>query len=366
MEQYSTLEVRQVENYNFYDSDESNKEAVNHPTSLYPQRIPFENDGSGEYGPEVINHAGRQQQAQNNPPELEEEPTKRIWGLPRRRFYAILIVVLLVVIGAIAGGVAGGLTSKRHDTSKQADNPGDSPNSTSEPPNSNLLSISKLAASNRTDSNGYAHRTVFFQDPYNNIIARRWESQNRTWVTSNVTYVMAGSTTPLNPLPGTSLASASCTWNNSVNEVHLWFTVPDNYVSGTRLSNPDTEQDDWEYDSMSSAALETSPGSQLAAAWQRCWKDDCIGDWLVAYQTPQGGINVANATDWGSPTEVVARREVADNSSLGLMPQLKAGTIGVNRVVLVSESLSSTTTGTMQKSMYEDEWASGRSLPLST
>ncbi|KAI0833034.1 hypothetical protein F5Y06DRAFT_184891 [Hypoxylon sp. FL0890] len=366
MQSYSTLEVRRVEGC---DPNGTHKEAITNPESLYPQPAAFENDTTGTYLPQVIDY--KTEQPLSDPPAPHEQPAARICGLPKRTFYFLLAGGLLVIIGAIAGGVAGGLANSQHYTSKHSDGSQDnsdgnsSANDTTTDSNVNVLSISKLASSNRTDANGYMHRTVFFQDTNSAIIGRRWDSQNKTWTTSNITEILRGSTTPLDPLPGASMASASCYYNN-VTETHLWFLVPDNYLSAVWLKNPDAQPDDWEHDPNYGDGPETYPGSQIAATWQRGSTDSAIGTWIVAYQTPAGDINALNASNWRSPTKVVEARAVADNSSLGLIPQLLGpdsdGVYSVDRVVLVTESLGSGMVGTMQKSTYIKGWASDGSL----
>ncbi|OTA87290.1 hypothetical protein M434DRAFT_15533 [Hypoxylon sp. CO27-5] len=363
MQSYSTLEVRGNEGC---DTNGINKVAADYHDNLYPQPAAFENDATGTYLPEVVNYT--KEEPQRNLPTSHEQSAGRICGLPKRTFYLILVGTLLVIIGAIAGGVAGGLANTQHHTSNHnQDNPsgGSSANVSSANPNVNVLSISKLVSTNRTDANGYMHRTVFFQDTNAAIIARRWDSQNRTWATTNITETMRGSTTPLNPLPGASMASASCTYNG-VDETHLWFIVPDNYVSAIWLSNPDSRPDDWEHDPNFGNGPETYPGSQIAATWQRGWTDSSIGNWVVAYQTPQGDINTLNASNWQDPTTVVDERSVAHNTSLGLIPQLLGpgpnDVYGINRVALVTESLGSGLIGTMQKNMYVKGWNSDGSL----
>ncbi|KAI0849043.1 hypothetical protein F5Y00DRAFT_72603 [Daldinia vernicosa] len=358
MPPYSTLEVHMVESYGPYDYETTNKEAVRYSNHVYPQPAPFETEGSDAYFPEVVNYEG--EGLPSDTATLDKPPASRICGLSKRIFYIVLSVGLVVVIGAIVGGVVGGILGGQHHTLKHANDSQEDPsgipnaNSTSSsPPNENVLSISKLASSNITDDNGYVHRFVFFQDTYNAIIERRWDSQNRTWITSNITETMKGSATPVNPLPGAPLAVASCSYN-TVFETHLWFTVPDNYVSAVCLYHADKEPDGWEYDTRYTGALQTYPGSQLAATWQRCWSEYCIGNWVLAYQTPERDINVANASYWDNPSKVVGGRDVAANSSLGIIPQLNG--LGTDRLVLISETPDSQTSSSMQKTTYLNEW----------
>lgn len=365
MPPYSTLEVQQAE---VYDDSGTTKEAVVHPQTLYPQLASLESYEPGANFPEVASHEGRYDPYDDPSPSQGKQASKRC-GLPTRMFNIVLVVGVLVIIGAIAGGVAGGLLSRHGETAHEGSeypsyNPSYDPNSrngSATQTNINILSISKLSSSNRTDSMGNIHRTVFFQDTHNALMARRWDSQNRTWFTSNITEITSGSIARIVPSPGTPLASASCSYG-TVTEVHLWFLVQDSYVASFWVENPDSSPDGWEYDSFGGASFQTSTGSQLAAMWQRCWPGPCAGYWIFAYQTPQGDINVANASNWHNPTTVVTSREVADNSSIGIVPQLeKEQQKYIGRVVLATESLNSGTIGTMQKMEYESMWSPGRS-----
>lgn len=365
---YSTLEVCDAENYgpHGYSYGNTNKEVVTHPNNITPQVAPFEAEGAGGYFPEVVNHQ------KEDHPSTTTTPAK-ICGLPKRTFYIILAVGLLVVIGAIAGGVAGGLSRKNHSTTKTkhsdgSESDGPRPGSSnvtntdgnpSQSPNVNVLGISKLASSNMTGTDGNTYRTIFFQDTSSAIIARRWDSQNKTWETSNITRIMEGHATPLNPIAGTPLTSISCDYNGK-DQVHVWFITPTNYISTLMLRHAKTSPNGWGYDSNGSGVVETHHGSQLAAAWQRCWSDNCPngwGNWAVAYQTPGGDINIANSTDWQNPTMAVQARSVAENSSLGLIPQLDAhDKIEIVRLNLVSEALHSAETGIMQQTIYIETW----------
>ncbi|KAI0380742.1 hypothetical protein F5Y04DRAFT_91017 [Hypomontagnella monticulosa] len=346
MEQHSTLEVREVEgNHQLYDYDKVNKEAPFRPDS-YPQQTPLEIDSSGVYYPEVAHPATR-------------EPANKICGLPKRTFYIVLTIVLLVLIGAFVGGLAGGLTSKKNHSTEQPDElhedpheegPNSTPagnNSSPARPNVNILSISKLASSNRTDDEGTIYRTVFFQDTNNALIVRQWDSFSKTWATCNITEVLAGSTTPLNPLPGTPLASFSTPFGFG-DEVHLWYIAPDNFITGVHVDYSYGNQNRWEYDWLGDITLETRPGSQLATTWQECWAGDCSTYWLLTYQIPSGDLVVFNQSD-SSQFAAVEARAIADNSSLSIIPTKT--TLG-GKPRIISENLNSGTTGDIYETVY--------------
>ncbi|KAI1098494.1 hypothetical protein F4804DRAFT_324654 [Jackrogersella minutella] len=344
-EPYSTLEVRSVETSSFQALEGSNKEAIQHPESQYPQYAGPQTawDAPESETPDA-NKEATAVQGQSG------EPTKRtICGLSPRIFYIILAGVILIVIGAIAGGVAGGLAGKKSESSTSSPAPG--PDTTTE--HVNTLNVSKLAASNWTDPQGNTHRNVFFQDTYNAIIARQWDSQNKTWTTRNVSQFMQSSTSgAINPIPGTSLASASCNskWG-SLYEVLLWFSEMSEdkeTISWVNSNNPIGNPDFWVYNS---SGLPTWNSSQLAAAWQRCPNDKCVGFWAVAYQGLEGYIRIANASDWTNNTKPIVRTNaVSAEASMALVPALD-GTY-VDGLTLATQRRP----GSMGRSTFVGDW----------
>lgn len=364
MPPYSTLEVREVENHNI-SNDGGYKEAViSESTNLDAHHAPFEFDQRGISNPQVIYQGGDlRPNNQYSPAAVEKEVvsrTNKICGLPRRGFYIILAIVLLliIIISGTVGGVVGNRqpptnTSQPDDSNPNASNNNNNSSSPHTSPSPNILSTSKLTSSNRTDADGVTHRTVFFQDPHNAIVAREWDARTRTWTTNNVTDAMRNSATPLNPAPGTPLASASGVWDLvSGAETHLFFLAPDYHISSAFLYSPDTDPTGWRHDVLGDASLQARAGSQLAAMWQRCFTDECedgTGWWVFAYQNGSSGVCVANSTDYSDIALLDV--EAADYTSLAFAPQLGGGgTVG--RALLAWESLSSGEMGVMQKSMY--------------
>ncbi|KAK6955674.1 hypothetical protein Daesc_003317 [Daldinia eschscholtzii] len=327
-----------------------------YPNSAYPTSVGSPINSSA-YGPAPLGAAeygGGQQ-----PPTEKAAPARTIWGLPRRTFFIILGVVILIII-ALVVGIAAGLSSKNHssDSADSAESSGSNNSSpTDQPSNSTdeklILDNSKITASNWTDPNGVIHRTVFFQDAYNSIIARRWDSKNKLWKTNNLTELMAATTTPLNPQPGTPLASASKDYKQTF-ETHVWFTDPGNVIRSMASFDALNRPDSWDNDTLDGARLETWPGGQLAAMWQRCWGADCEGTWVVAYQRPEGAIKTANSSTWATATVAVESKDVAANSSLAIIPKLRGPWL--DRLELVSERVSSGKTGSMRMTSYDDTW----------
>ncbi|KAI0206118.1 hypothetical protein F4808DRAFT_447956 [Astrocystis sublimbata] len=262
-------------------------------TNRHPEREAVLNDHSNAL-PQAIEPSSFPGKEAANLTSGKEQ--NRRCGLRPRIFYAVLLSAIVLIVGVIAGGVAGGLRSSRAHSGGRTSVPDNTTggNVTSSP-NVYILAESRLSASNWTDPSGTNHRFIFFQDTSNAIIARRWDSYKRVWATNNLTDIMRSAGTPINPLSqSTPLASLA-------------------------VANPD----DWAYDNdVKASGLAASPGSQLAAAWNRCGIDDqCSGYSAVAYQRSiDGAISVSgiNVSD-SSGLLAVDTRGVAQNSTGGLL-----------------------------------------------
>ncbi|KAI1126595.1 hypothetical protein F5Y10DRAFT_278653 [Nemania abortiva] len=371
MEHYSGLEVVPAEGpYYIQERDRPDPEVLSKREDIFPEATPVEYHKIS--GIQAVSEAGLPSSKQPSP--TSPQHFRRKCGLPIRVFYSILVAVVVVVIGAIAGGVAGGLSSsKSPHPSTTTTIPTDDGNSTSPPPTAlNILEASRLSSANWTDPNGFFHRFVFFQDASNAIIARRWDSQNSTWSTNNLTDIFRQSRTPLNPLaPYTPLASAACYLSNKSNEVHLYYLAPDNTITGVAVYDLIASPQEWEYDTLGDSTLVAYPGSQLAASWTRRWVENSPGYWALAYQRiPDAGINVANSSNFGSALEAIEPGRVAQNSSLAMIPEIQPHSTSVTRLTLLSESLLSPSSGIPQKTTYTTSWYSdgnlfgGASLPV--
>ncbi|XDG06802.1 hypothetical protein ABKA04_006417 [Annulohypoxylon sp. FPYF3050] len=348
-EPYSTLEVRSVEASNTHTLEGSNKEVVSNPDHEIPQVVDPQPQTAWDAPKPESPYADTEATAV---PGQADQPAKRtICGLTPRIFYIILTGAILIIIGAIVGGVAGGLAGKKKSSDDFVSVPLPGGNTTA---NVNVLGESKLAASNWTDPSGYTHRSVFFQDPTNSIIARQWDSQNKTWTTRNVSHLMQSSTSgPINPNPGTSLASASCDskWG-TLYEVLVWFSEPgekNDVISWVNSNNPINEPDFWVYNN---SGLPTRNGSQLAAAWQRCPNDKCVGSWVLTYQGKEGYIRFGNASNWGNNTTPVVRTNaVSSGASMALVPTLMGAY--VDGMILATQRRP----GSMGRTSFLGDWS---------
>jgi hypothetical protein len=357
---YSTLEVR---------PEHHSAPEVYHPTHNPPSEDQYLQSGA----PEQYKDSPYPEYAPTQQVPEPQRTNRYICGLSRRAFYIVLAVLVVVGIGAIAGGVAGGVLSHKNQSESGSSNgsdgsgTGDGGTGSNTTTNVNVLSISKLAATNMTGQDGFNRRSVFFQDPFNNLISVKWDSQNKTWTTSNITDFLRGSTTPLSVLPGTPLTSASCdNPDPACFESRLWYLDPNSivravatYIKSTKkakrtdLSDPTYQ---WSYDTLGGATLDTWPGSQLAATWNRCPISNCVGNWVVAYQAPSGDIYLSNHTNYSSPSIAVSAANVAANTSLTIISQHRG--VWLDRLGLASEAITSGSTGSLQLSAYSGKWAS--------
>ncbi|KAK7750942.1 hypothetical protein SLS62_007074 [Diatrype stigma] len=263
----------------------------------------------------------------------------------RRLRYLIFTLIALTIVGAVLGAALGTtLNHRSQETDETTTNP------PAQSPANRILRNSSLTATNLADQNGRVHRRVFFQDANNAIIARQWDSQNRTWETRNLTEAvhLNPATPDIDTYPGTPLASASLTFrDDGFYESWVWFLD-----SGNQIINVGSGDISYSEDRIGVISLPgrfvAGNGSRLAAAWQRC-PEDCMGSWIVIYQAEDGLVNVINGSgSWhlGSSFD----RAVAMGSSLAITPQM-SGSSATGLAVLL-ENLVSGSTGEVIRMGY--------------
>ncbi|KAJ8132079.1 hypothetical protein O1611_g1539 [Lasiodiplodia mahajangana] len=233
--------------------------------------------------------------------------------------------------------------------------------------NQNILAESRLAAANWTDPNGLTHRFIFFQDPSSAIIARRWDSQNHTWATTNLTTGMSSTRSPISSSsPSTPLTSFGLYYQDVTNELRLYYLTPENTIAVIGLYNLTYEPNDWEMGPLTDVRQATIPGSQLASAWSRCSGYSCGPGWgLLLYQRPDGALSVLNTSEPHAPATVLESRSVARNSSLAMTPQVdfEVPANGLTGLSFISESLETPDSGIAQQTLYlTDHWESWDSV----
>jgi hypothetical protein len=125
----------------------------------------------------------------------------------RKRCIIIGAVVALCVLAIVLGSVLG--TQLHRSSSAETNSSSTPPNATTtSSSNTHVLSSSRLAACNYTDSQNVNHRTVFFQDSYGNLIAQMWDSKNTVWSTRNISDAI-GSSLGLKLAPNSPLVTAA-------------------------------------------------------------------------------------------------------------------------------------------------------------
>jgi hypothetical protein len=225
----------------------------------------------------------------------------------------------------------------------------------------NVLDISKIAATNSTDGQGFEHRMVFFQDIYSSLIVVRWDSQNQTWTPSNLTDASKLTTWQLSMPAGTAMSAASVAWGRQY-EVHLWYLTSRSTIGAVGNFDLFNNPNFWQAGFGDGLNVPAWKGSQLAGAWQRCRKQACIGLWALAYQTTAGDIRIANASSWTGGVNAVDKSSVVVNSSLALVPSLTGDAMGVG-LNLASQSVNNVSagSGSIDKTAFTtSQWVSGK------
>lgn len=292
----------------------------------------------------------------------------RICGLGRRAFFILLGFAVVVIIGVVVGTTVGLSTRKNHsDDDGSSGSPTGNATGTTQYP-SNLLSNSSFSAVNFTDPSGYNHRLLFFQDPHNNIIERRWDSQNNTWVTTNISQVMSNSATPIDVPLGTALAATALG-----RQVDLFLIDSSSLIRSLYCSDIINAPDLWQNYTLNDT-LYTYPGSRLAATVKGCGTNDnlcscnrdfCTAGWIVAFQRQEDGavITTNYSSAWSARELAVYNNEVMASTSLALIAQYQGdeGAMG-----LVSQRYLSGTEGDVRVTKYTHDhvWGSANGMLL--
>ncbi|KAK6069085.1 hypothetical protein SCUP234_10875 [Seiridium cupressi] len=342
MEPYSALEVvpKQHPNHSaekiFVRPYSQDPEVGPGKQSQYPELVPGEQLGY----PEVGNHdtwAGANAPEPFNPEygqggplhglspatpaaapgdEKGVEQRSKICGLGRRAFLILLGFIVVVIIGVVHPG-DDGLASNGTGTTSDG---------------SNTLSNSSFSAVNFTDPSGYNHRILFFQDPYNNIIERRWDSQNNTWATT------------INVPLGTALAATALG-----RQVELFLIDSSSLIRSLYCSDMVSSPDLWQNYTLNNT-LYTYPGSRLAATVKGCGTADS--------RQEDGAVITTNySSAWSARELAVNDNEVMASTSLALVTQYQGdeGAMG-----LVSQRYFSGTERDVRVTKYTDDhvWGS--------
>jgi hypothetical protein len=153
------------------------------PDEQLPEALPNQ-DPSAKFGP-LSAETTRQSKDEES---IAKSAERRIWGLKRRTFWVLAIILAIVVIvAAIVGGVVGSKSSGSDNT----DSPGNLTPSNG-PATSQLSGIpgmhpaSRLAAFNFTLDDVEHHR-IYFQSESGVIMESSWDSNDTAWKVNPVT-----------------------------------------------------------------------------------------------------------------------------------------------------------------------------------
>lgn len=274
----------------------------------------------------------------------EMQKQDRICGMKRRMVYIIAIIVVLAVIGAVVGGVVGSRHGRGQDD---------------EITNQifNILPASNLAASNLTTSIGY-ERNVFFQDAYNSLILRCFNSTTNAWETRNISDSMVR-TTPLDLLPGTPLAAMSCNDWGCKNSA-AFFLTSNNSIRG--VTNAHIYDGTFKYHiQLAQANLNATAGSKLTAAYHANPTPGDAGFQILAYQGLEGSLSFTNSSNYSDFENTYSLPRVVSSTSLAMVPQLDKNSSLLSHLKLVAEATYTSTVGGMASLDFDGaNWNTGK------
>lgn len=306
---------------------------------LYPVQYEHTYTTSNAYAAQEMQKQGGRQ----------DEKGRLICGMKRPMVYLIAIIAILAVVGAIVGGVVG----SRHGQQQQDE----IMNQTF-----NILPTSSLAVSNLTTSTTY-ERNVFFQDAYNALILRRFNSTTNAWETRNISDSMVR-TIPLDLPPGTPLASMSCNDWGCKNSA-AFFLTSNNSIRG--VTNAHITDGTYKYHVQTAQAnLNATAGSKLAAAYHANPAPGNPGFQILAYQGTEGSLTFANSSNFTEkPQDSTALPRVVSGSSLAMVPQLNSSLL--SHLKVVAEATYSSTVGAMSSLDFDGQyWVTGEMRKHST
>lgn len=234
-------------------------------------------------------------------------PRKRC-GVTIKTLWIIVGVVTFGIIAAVVGGVVGGVLASRSakDSSGSGEEaPGPSQNSSSSTPaTTTLLSTSKLAAVNWTDTDHFSHYAVFSQDDTDALVVSMWDSRGQTWSAVNITDRMAKGGNPVKAKSGTPLAAVSIAATSSSSfQITLYFLTPSNIISEVYCK--DVNGLTWGLGQLPESSPKTADDdSSLASIWHRC-DSGCPNDIYVTYVS-NNVVHLLNSSDWSESESLVS------------------------------------------------------------
>ncbi|KAK6953305.1 hypothetical protein Daesc_005607 [Daldinia eschscholtzii] len=152
-------------------------------------------------------------------------PERRICGMKRKIFWAVVIGAI-VVIAAIIAGVVAGVTTRRDISESDSDSSSDQ-DAASQIDETALFANTNIATNNFTDEFGNENYLVVYQLNNKAIYLSAWNSSHKNWVVSPI---VDGKTNNLgldSVKKGTSLALDVFAYDNKRRDIHVYWQLPD-------------------------------------------------------------------------------------------------------------------------------------------
>ncbi|KAI1807538.1 hypothetical protein F4811DRAFT_477213 [Daldinia bambusicola] len=276
-------------------------------------------------------------------------PERRICGMKRKIFWAVVIGAL-VIIAAIIAGVAAGVTTRRTIDDSDS-NPGDDQDQVDE---TALFANTNLATNNFTDEFGNENYLVAYQLNNKAIYLSAWNSSHKSWVVSPI---VDGKTNNLgldSVKKGTSLSLDVFAYDNTRRDIHVYWQLPDSgglstikaltYTNDKGISTQSSIPTANWVDSKAGNSYISTAGSALVSYGKQC---DLCNQYTYLYWQTADGIREASyqndSSGWYSNTNVIQADITApsENASLVQAHVAAATTNGHRSMNLFYRSISS-------------------------
>ncbi|KAH8674163.1 hypothetical protein BX600DRAFT_509352 [Xylariales sp. PMI_506] len=268
--------------------------------------------------------------------QAQSQPTKtNIRGCKCYAVFAITAIFLLVVVGTAVGVTLRGEMSDKASASYQSATPLPRPI----PQNRHILAGSQLAATVASDD-GSSTISVFFQDPYESLIALRKsdDSESLGWQATNITALFSDSSNPVRPLPGSAIAAASCS-GYACDQTNVWYESAGNNIVILVDSSIAEEHGGWQ---VGNNLLNYASGedilTNLAATYIPESDTNVTGSFVIMYQTFELQLYMYNYSNIGDLAYMVSDQEVSKlQSSIALAPRRNSNNTSTYDLELVAE-----------------------------
>lgn len=230
-----------------------------------------------------------------------KNPDRKIWGLKRTTFFILVAVAAILIIGAIVGGVVGSRannsTTSTSDSASTPTSSTSSATSTSTSSSTSILSNSRIASVNWTDSSDQQHYFVFYQNQKNDIIASSWDSQNNTWEARSISASIKSAGDSLDVIEGTPITAVA--WSDSENawNIRVYVLITGNYIAELLTSRP-TKDSEWSQSSFGSQVrISPAEGSNIAA-WRPNGGNETWPQRLLMWENADQKLIYSSSDNW--------------------------------------------------------------------